>query len=73
MTKQIKYWAKLGKAAEANKDLPDSLILDILVSIEEGKAGTLKEYKFKWKLKSPTALSEISAPAAIFFISLNAR
>jgi hypothetical protein len=69
MTKQIKYWAKLGKAAEANKDLPDSMVLDSLVSIEEGKAGTLKEYKFKWKLKlkSPTALSEISAPAAIFY------
>jgi hypothetical protein len=73
MTKQIKYWAKLGKAAEANKDLPDSMVLDILVSIEEGKAGTLKEYKykFKWKLKlkSPTALSEISAPAAIFLLA----
>jgi len=47
------------------------MVLDILVSIEEGKAGTLKEYKFKWKLKlkSPTALSEISAPAAIFLLA----
>jgi len=47
VTKQIEYWAKLGKAAEDNPDLPINMILDILVSLEEAKAGMLKEYKFE--------------------------
>lgn len=47
VTKQIEYWAKLGKAAEDNPDLPVNMILDILVSLEEAKAGMLKEYKFE--------------------------
>lgn len=47
VTKQIEYWAKLGKAAEDNQDLPVSMILDILVSAEEAKAGMLKEYQFE--------------------------
>ena len=46
VTKQIEYWAKLGKAVEENPDLPVSMILDVLVSMEEAKAGMLKEYKF---------------------------
>ena len=47
VTKQIEYWAKLGKAAEDNPDLPINMILDLLVSMEEAKAGMLKEYKFE--------------------------
>jgi hypothetical protein len=47
VTKQIEYWAKLGKAAEENPDLPVSMILDILVSLEEAKAGILSEYHFE--------------------------
>jgi hypothetical protein len=47
VTKQIEYWAKLGKAAEENPDLPVNMILDILVSMEEVKAGMLKEYSFE--------------------------
>lgn len=47
VTKQIEYWAKLGKAAEENPDLPVGMILDILVSMEEVKAGMLKEYSFE--------------------------
>ena len=46
VTKQIEYWAKLGKAAEDNPDLPVNMILDVLVSMEEAKAGMLKEYEF---------------------------
>ena len=46
VTKQIEYWAKLGKAVEENPDLPVTMILDVLVSMEEAKAGMLKEYKF---------------------------
>jgi hypothetical protein len=47
VTKQIEYWAKLGKAAEDNPDLPVSMILDAMVSLEEAKAGMLKEYTFE--------------------------
>ena len=47
VTKQIEYWAKLGKAAEENPDLPVGMILDILVSREEAKAGVLNEYRFE--------------------------
>ncbi len=47
VTKQIEYWAKLGKAAEENPDLPVGMILDILVSMEEAKSGMLSEYSFE--------------------------
>lgn len=47
VTKQIEYWAKLGKTAEENPDLPVSMILDILVSMEEAKVGMLHEYSFE--------------------------
>ena len=44
--KQIEYWARLGKAAEENPDLPVPILQDMLVSIEEVKAGNLLPYKF---------------------------
>lgn len=44
--KQIEYWARLGKVAEENPDLPINMLQDMLVSIEEVKAGKLTEYKF---------------------------
>ena len=47
VTKQIEYWAKLGKTAEENPDLPVGMILDILVSREEANAGMLNEYRFE--------------------------
>jgi len=43
---QIEYWARLGKAAEENPDLPVPTLQDMLVSIEEVKAGSLLPYKF---------------------------
>lgn len=43
--KQIEYWARIGKAAEDNPDLPVSLIIDILVAIEEDRAGIGVEYR----------------------------
>lgn len=46
VTKQIEYWAQIGKAAEDNPDLPVGMISDILVSREEAKAGMLDEYTF---------------------------
>jgi hypothetical protein len=36
----------LGKVAEENPDLPVQMLQDMLVSIEEVKAGNLKPYKF---------------------------
>ena len=44
--KQIEYWARLGKAAEENPDLPISMIQDMFVSLEEAKAGNFSAYKF---------------------------
>jgi len=46
VTKQIEYWARIGKAAEDNPDLPISMIRDLLISREEAKAGMLSPYTF---------------------------
>lgn len=44
--KQIEYWARIGKAAEDNPDPPVGFIIDILVGIEEDRAGTGTKYRF---------------------------
>ncbi len=44
--KQIEHWARLGKIAEENPDLPLSFINDCLIGLEEVEAGKLSEYKF---------------------------
>lgn len=44
--KQIEYWARIRKAAEDNPDLPVGFIIDILVGIEEGRAGAGTKYRF---------------------------
>ena len=44
--KQIEHWARLGKAAEENPDMPISMIQDVFISLEESKAGKFTEYKF---------------------------
>ncbi len=44
--KQIEHWARLGKIAEENPDLPLSFINDALIGIEEVKAGKVSEYSF---------------------------
>ncbi len=44
--KQIEYWARIGRAAEENPDLPVGFIIDTLVGIEEDRAGMGSEYKF---------------------------
>jgi hypothetical protein len=44
--KQIEYWARLGKVAEENPDIPVQMLQDMLVSIEEVKAGSLTPYQF---------------------------
>jgi len=44
--KQIEHWARLGKIAEENPDLPLNFINDSLVGLEEVKAGNVSEYVF---------------------------
>lgn len=45
--KQVEYWARLGKIAEENPDLPLSFIKDILTGKEEAKANQVSEYTFE--------------------------
>jgi ParD-like antitoxin of type II ParDE toxin-antitoxin system len=43
--KQIEYWARMGRAAEDNPDLPFNFIRDTLLGIEEARAGKLTPYR----------------------------
>ncbi|MCH7926547.1 MAG: hypothetical protein IID03_00960, partial [Candidatus Dadabacteria bacterium] len=45
MTSQVEYWAKIGKIAEDNPDLPFSFIREILLAQEEAKSKK-EEYVF---------------------------
>ena len=47
VAEQIEYWARLGKVAEENPDLPIPMLQDMLVSMEEVKAGNLRRYQFR--------------------------
>ncbi len=38
--KQIEYWAKIGKLAEENPDLPFEFMQEILLALEETEPGT---------------------------------
>jgi len=44
--KQIEHWARIGKLAEENPELPLGFVIDMLVGIEEANAGDVTEYKF---------------------------
>ena len=44
--KQIEWWARIGKIAEENPDLPYNFIQEILISDEEIKAGKIEPYEF---------------------------
>ena len=44
--KQIEYWARIGKIADENPDLPLGFIKGVLIGIEENKAGDVSEYQF---------------------------
>ena len=46
ITQQIEYWARIGKIADENPDLPCGLIKEILLSKQEAHAGKLTEYQF---------------------------
>ncbi len=44
---QIEYWAKLGKIAEENPDLPMAFVKDILVGLQQVKTDDISEYEFE--------------------------
>ena len=46
LTGQIEYWAKIGKMAEENPELPYKLLKEILLGIEQLESGQGTEYKF---------------------------
>ena len=46
ITGQIEHWARMGKCAEENPDLPYSLIKEILIGLDELDQGEKTEYKF---------------------------
>jgi DNA polymerase III psi subunit len=46
VAEQIEYWARLGKVAEENPDLPIPILQDVLVSMEDVKASNLSAYQF---------------------------
>ena len=43
---QIEHWARMGKCAEENPDLPYSLIKEILIGLDELEQGEKAEYTF---------------------------
>ncbi len=46
LTGQIEFWAKIGKIAEENPDLPYSFIKEILIGLEQLDSGIGEEYRF---------------------------
>jgi len=44
--KQIEHWARLGKIAEENPDLPLEFIRELMLSHEEARQGKLEPYIF---------------------------
>jgi ParD-like antitoxin of type II ParDE toxin-antitoxin system len=44
--RQIEYWARIGKIAEENPDLPLGFVKDILTAVEENTVGDVSEYQF---------------------------
>jgi hypothetical protein len=47
VAEQIEYWARLGKVAEENPDLPINMLQGMLVSMEEARAANLNAYQFR--------------------------
>ena len=46
LTGQIEYWAKIGKMAEENPDLPYNLLKELLIGIEQLDSNEGTEYQF---------------------------
>jgi hypothetical protein len=45
-TKQVEFWARIGKIAEENPDLNFNDIKDLLIGLEQVKAGLVTDYQF---------------------------
>lgn len=45
-TRQVEYWASIGKCAIENPDLSFEFIKDLLLSVEELDQGEKSEYQF---------------------------
>ena len=45
--KQIEHWAKIGKMAEENPDLPYDFIEGVLEGFEEIKRGEVSKFEFR--------------------------
>ena len=46
MASQLEYWARIGKAAEENPELPFTFIKETLIAMEEVKQASKIEYSF---------------------------
>ena len=46
VTGQIEHWARIGKCAEENPELPYRLIKEMLIGMEELNQGDSSEYSF---------------------------
>ena len=46
-SRQIEHWAKIGKMAEENPDLPYEFILDVLIAKAERDHGLVDDYEFE--------------------------
>lgn len=46
LTGQVEHWARIGKCAEENPDLPYNFIKELLIGVEELDHGEKSEYKF---------------------------
>jgi len=46
VNKQVEHWARLGRLAEQNPDLPAAFLSELLIGIEEAKAGVVSDYTF---------------------------
>ena len=44
MAGQIEYWAKVGRIAEDNPDLPYAFIKETLIGLDEIEAGLGEDY-----------------------------
>ena len=44
--KQIEYWARSGKMADENPELPLTFLKGISIGLEEEEAGNICDYKF---------------------------
>lgn len=44
LPKQIEYWAKIGRMAEENPDLPFNFLKDVMLAAEQVKQGQVTRY-----------------------------